>query len=43
MHAVRTAARGEDWDKSVYSRLDAASDAVELDASAAEMREREVH
>jgi len=32
VHAARTAARGEEWDKGVYSRLDAASDAAELEA-----------
>ena len=30
MHAVRTAARGEDWDKGVYSWLDSAATAEEL-------------
>ena len=37
MHAARTAARGEDWDKSLYSRLDAAATAEELEARAAEI------
>ena len=30
MHAARTAARGEDWDKSVFSRLDNAASLKEL-------------
>lgn len=38
MHAARTAARGEDWNKSVYSRLDAAGTAEELCARAAEIK-----
>ena len=41
MHAARTAARGETWDKVLYSRLDGAQSAAELDARAAEIR-REV-
>ena len=40
MHAARTAARGEDWDRAIYSRLDGAATAEELAARAAEMRER---
>ena len=40
MHAARTAARGEDWDRAIYSRLDGAASAEELAARAAEMRER---
>jgi four helix bundle suffix protein len=40
MHAARTAARGEDWDKAIYSRLDGAASAAELAARAEEMRER---
>ncbi len=40
MHAARTAARGEDWDKSVYSRLDGAANAAELDARAEEIRRK---
>ena len=40
MHAARTAARGEDWDKAIYSRLDGAATAEELAARADEMRER---
>jgi four helix bundle suffix protein len=38
MHAARTAIRAEDWDKGLYSRLDGAKTATELDARAAEMR-----
>ena len=38
MHAARTAARGEDWDKTIYSRLDGAATADELAARADEMR-----
>ena len=38
MHAARAAARGEAWDKSVYSRLDAAADPAELAARAAEIK-----
>lgn len=40
MHAARTAARGEDWDKSVYSRLDLAVTAEELAGCAIEMKRR---
>ena len=40
MHAARTAARGEDWDKAIYSRLDDAATAMELVSRADEMRER---
>ena len=40
MHAARTAARGEDWDKSVYSRLDSATSADELAAFAAEIKRK---
>ena len=40
MHAARTAARGEDWDKAIYSRLDGAATAMELVSRADEMRER---
>ena len=40
MHAARTAARGEDWDKGVYSRLDAASDAAALESRAAEIKRK---
>ena len=40
MHAARTAARGEDWDKSVYSRLDGAESADELVARASEIKRK---
>ena len=40
MHAARTAARGEDWDKSLFSRLDGAATAEELAARAEEIRRR---
>lgn len=40
MHAARTAARAEDWDKSIYSRLDSASSAAELEARAGEIRRK---
>ena len=40
MHAARTAARGEDWDKGVYSRLDAAADADDLMARASEIKRK---
>ena len=40
MHAARTAARAEEWDKGLYSRLDGAKTAEELEALAAEIRER---
>ena len=40
MHAARTAARGEDWDKGVYSRLDGAETAAELEARADEIRRK---
>ncbi len=40
MHAARTAARGADWDNSVYSRLDAAAGAAELAARAAEIKRK---
>ncbi len=40
MHAARTAARGEEWDKAIYSRLDGAATARELAARADEMRAR---
>ena len=40
MHAVRTAARAEDWDKGLYSRLDGAKTAGELESLEAEIRER---
>lgn len=40
MHAARTAVRGEEWDKVVYSRLDAAADAADLVARAAEIKRK---
>ena len=40
MHAARTAARGEEWDKGIYSRLDAATEAAELEARAAEIKRK---
>ena len=40
MHAARTAARGEDWDKSIYSHLNGARDAAELEARLSEMRRK---
>ncbi len=40
MHAARTAARGEEWDKSVYSRLDAAASPEELASRIAEIKYR---
>lgn len=38
MHAARAAARGEDWDKGVYSHLDTAANAAELAARAGEIK-----
>ena len=40
MHAARTAARAEEWDKGLYSRLDSAKSVEELESRAAEIRER---
>lgn len=40
MHAARTAARGESWDKAIYSRLDAAADAADLAARVAEIKRK---
>ncbi len=40
MHAARTAVRGEEWDKGIYSRLDDAKTAAELDGIAAEIHNR---
>lgn len=40
MHAARTAARGEEWDKAAYSRLDSAATPAELAARESEMREK---
>ena len=38
MHAARTAARAEEWDKGIYSRLDGAQTAAELESRAAEIK-----
>jgi len=38
MHAARTAARAESWDKTIYSRLDAATTVEELRERLAEIR-----
>jgi len=38
MHAARTAARGEDWDKALYSRLDGATTAATLAQRAADLK-----
>ena len=38
MHAARAAVRGESWDKTVYSRLDGAASADDLQARAREIR-----
>ena len=38
MHAARSAVRAEEWDKGLYSRLDAAKTPGELEARAAEIR-----
>ena len=38
MQAARTAARAEDWDKGLYSRLYGANTVAELEARAAEMK-----
>ena len=40
MHAARTAARAENWDKSIYSRLDSATDAAQLALMAAEIKRK---
>ena len=40
MHAARTAARGEEWDKAIYSRLNDAATEEELTARAEEMRDQ---
>ena len=40
MHAVRTAARAEDWDKSIFSRLDGAASAQELATRAEEIKKK---
>ena len=39
-HAARTASRGEDWDKSIYSRLNGARDEAELESRLSEMRRK---
>ena len=38
MHAARTAARGEEWDRAIYSRLDGAGSPEELAAREVEIR-----
>ena len=38
MHAARTAARGEEWDSAIYSRLVGAKTAAELDARGSEIK-----
>ena len=40
MHAARTAARGEEFDKGLYSRLNAEQSAEALLAQAAEMKRK---
>ncbi|MBO4619076.1 MAG: four helix bundle suffix domain-containing protein [Victivallales bacterium] len=40
MHAARTATRGEEWDKSVYSRLETATTSEDLAAIAAEIKQK---
>ncbi|MBR4172532.1 MAG: four helix bundle suffix domain-containing protein [Kiritimatiellae bacterium] len=40
MHMARTAARGAEWEKAIFSRLDGAATAEELDARVEEMRVR---
>ena len=40
MHAARTAARSESWDKAVYSYLESALTAADLDARVAEIRRK---
>ena len=40
MHAARTAARGENWDAALYSRLDGAKTATELNARADKIQGR---
>ena len=40
MHAARTAARGESWDKGIYSRLDGATTLADLDFRADEIRRK---
>lgn len=38
MRAARTAARGDDWERNLYSRLDSAADAADLTARAVAMK-----
>ena len=38
MHAARTAVRGDEWDKAIYSRLDGAVNAAELAERLAEIK-----
>ena len=38
MHAARTAARGEDWDNALFSRLDGATSAADLTSRLAEIK-----
>ncbi len=38
MHAARTVARGDEWDKAIYSRLDGAANAAELAERLAEIK-----
>lgn len=40
MHAARTASRGEDWDKAIYSRLDGARDEAELESRLLEIKRK---
>ena len=40
MHAARTAARGESWDKSAFSKLETAKTSAELSAIVAEMKRK---
>lgn len=40
MRTARTAARGEEWDKGVYSRLNGAATAAELETRADEIRRK---
>ena len=40
MHAARTAARAEEWDKGIYSRLADSKTVEELEARVAEIRDR---
>ena len=40
MHAARTAARGEEFDRNLYGRLAAANSAEELEAKIAELRQK---